>query len=60
MVDMRRSEARTTGVRPLMYLSPLHDYHDLGIPLAGTGAARLWRPIVALLVLGGATLGFGI
>lgn len=55
-------EAMPPWLRVVMNLSPLRYYLDIafGILLKGAGPAALWRPIAALIALGGATLGLGI
>ena len=45
-----------------MTFSPLRYYIDItyGVMLKGAGLDLLWKPVVAMLLLGGALFGFGM
>lgn len=55
-------EAMPPWVQSVMLLSPLRYYIDVtyGVLLKGAGMDILWRPVLAMVCLGGATFGFGM
>ncbi len=55
-------EAMPTWVRSLMTLSPLRYYIDVtyGLFLKGAGPADLWKPVGAMVLLGGGLFSFGL
>ena len=55
-------EAMPPWVQSVMLLSPLRYYIDVtyGVLLKGAGMEILWRPVLAMVCLGGATFGFGM
>lgn len=55
-------EAMPPWVQSVMLVSPLRYYIDVtyGVLLKGAGMEILWRPVLAMICLGGATFGFGM
>lgn len=55
-------EAMPAWVQWVMLFSPLRYYIDVtyGLLLKGAGLDILWRPVLAMICLGGATFGFGM
>ena len=57
-----RIESMPQWVQTVMTFSPLRYYIDItyGVMLKGAGLDLLWKPVVAMLLLGGALFGFGM
>ena len=55
-------ESMPQWVQTVMTFSPLRYYIDItyGVMLKGAGLDLLWKPVVAMLLLGGALFGFGM
>jgi len=55
-------ESMPKWVQTVMTFSPLRYYIDItyGVMLKGAGLDLLWKPVGAMLLLGGALFGFGM